>query len=103
MPGNAAALTSNHIISIGDGASLQVANGASYPYNFEVVPDLVTLGKFIAANFKEKGYKKVGLLMSNDALGDSDLQNYKTALTADGISVSSVQYQDSRSTTPPPS
>ena len=85
-------LTARKIFNIGTTASVKINNPAAFPYTFRPQPLISFVGEQYASMFKEKGYKSVGLLTTDDLLGQTSAAAYKAALQGVGIKVYSETY-----------
>lgn len=85
-------LSSAKIFNIGTTSSNKIDDPANYPYTFRPTGPNSKFTAFSADLLKSKGYTKVGLLSSNDAIGQSFIEAYKTAFSRVGISLSSETY-----------
>jgi branched-chain amino acid transport system substrate-binding protein len=80
-------LTSSKILSIDDTPEPPLTQGSKYPYNFETGSSASVNAAQIAGVIKGSGYKKVGVLYSNDAYGGQEGPAVAAALGNAGITV----------------
>lgn len=87
-------LTRNHIFSSGQQASTDLDDPAKYPYHFSyAVPDDLQVDA-MAQQLKAKGYTKVAMLDSNDALGSATAAAAVSVFKTDGIALTQATYSD---------
>jgi branched-chain amino acid transport system substrate-binding protein len=88
-------LTAHKVLSCTDDPTATQDQPSKFPYAFNIIPSITTEDQALATLIKEKGIKKVGVLMGNDAFGQGEQQVIVAALKADGITVTGTQtYND---------
>jgi branched-chain amino acid transport system substrate-binding protein len=85
-------LTRNKVLSIGNTQSALINDPKKWPYAFGLTTPNSMEGTGEAAALAKKGIKKVALLTSNIANGQSVAQGYTSALEAKGIKVTAATY-----------
>jgi branched-chain amino acid transport system substrate-binding protein len=83
-------LTREEIISTGQTAA--VTDSTLYPYHFSFQPSIPLFVQGVVDRMKQQGYKKVALLVGNDATGTFYSGLYKTAFGEAGITLVQQQY-----------
>lgn len=81
-------LTKNKLLSFGNGASPNIFSQPTVsPYSFSTAGKVAGGGgpAFLAKYLSSKGYKKAGLLFSNDANGQAQLSQHNDAIKAAGL------------------
>jgi branched-chain amino acid transport system substrate-binding protein len=84
-------LTSNHILSFNIGPTTDSSDASKFPYNFDLSPGPPDYAKAFVPALKAAGYKTVGIIHGNDAYGTAVGQDFQSAFTAAGITVTSNQ------------
>lgn len=85
-------LSRNKILSMSGTVSNVLNDPAKYPYHFSVSPPGSAYAPAQADEAVAKGFKKVAMLFSNDATGQSTLELYQEAFKKAGIELVSAGY-----------
>ena len=87
-------LTKDKILSVEQGGSTALSDGATYPYNYTTAPlpsyEYTAIGDY----FLKKGIKSVGVISSDDDLGSSELALMTPAFKKLGITYTVQNYSD---------
>ncbi|MES2172276.1 MAG: ABC transporter substrate-binding protein [Actinomycetota bacterium] len=87
-------LTQNKILSISQATAAAINVPATYPYHFGVSPTNAEGLAVIGATIKSKKYKKVALIVSNDANGADLTTTVTTDATQNGAKVVDTEQYD---------
>jgi branched-chain amino acid transport system substrate-binding protein len=77
----------NKIMTIAATGATPANNPSLYPYNFQATLAYAYFADFLAGYLKGKGYKKIGLLTSNDANGQATAKAEKDGMEKAGLTV----------------
>jgi branched-chain amino acid transport system substrate-binding protein len=86
-------LTRNKILSMSGTVSSVLNDPTKYPYHFSDSAPSTAYAPFNAGEMQKAGYKKVAMIYSNDATGQSAYDLYKAAMAKVGIDVISASYE----------
>ncbi|MDX2972657.1 ABC transporter substrate-binding protein [Kribbella solani] len=86
-------LSRNKILSMAGTVSNVLNDPAKFPYHFSVSPPGSAYAPAFAKEARAKGFKKIAMLFSNDATGQSTLKLYQDALKESGIALVSAGYE----------
>lgn len=86
-------LSRNKILSMAGTVSNVLNDPAKYPYHFGVSAPGKAYAPAQAEEIKKAGHKKVGMIYSNDATGQSTFKLYEEALKAVGVELVSATYE----------
>jgi branched-chain amino acid transport system substrate-binding protein len=87
-------LTAHKILSMQEPGSAAIDVPSKYPYDFATSQTNASEAAGLAQSVKSLGYKSVGILISNDALGQAKEPSLVNALNAQGIKTHAVTYSD---------
>lgn len=85
-------LSREKIVNIGVSSSNVLNDPAKYPYTFRAVPPSKYYAEYLGRTLKAKGYQKISIVASNDALGKSISDDEKAGMTAAGLTVSEATF-----------
>jgi branched-chain amino acid transport system substrate-binding protein len=85
-------LTRNKILAVAESASAKINVPKSYPYGFSVSVGPILPATALATYVKDKGYRKVAVIGSNDAFGTSGVQAAVDAVQKAGLSAVSTTF-----------
>jgi branched-chain amino acid transport system substrate-binding protein len=78
-------MTKNKILYVGQNGGSAINDPAKYPYAFSVnVPETVSVN-VVTQFLKEHNYKKVGVMQSNSASGQSEMKAFEKVFPENGI------------------
>lgn len=86
-------LTRNKIVSIGGTVSDLLNDPAKFPYHFGISSPGRDYAPALIAEAQAKGYKKIAMLYSNDATGQSSAAIYKAAVEGAGMQFIEARYE----------
>ncbi|GII87835.1 hypothetical protein Ssi03_58250 [Sphaerisporangium siamense] len=86
-------LSRQKILSIGGTVSTLLNDPKKFPYHFGVSSPGKDYAPALIRTAKEKGYKKIGMLYSNDATGQSSAEIYKAAVQGAGMEFVEARYE----------
>jgi len=87
-------LTPAKLLSMSQTTNVQINDPAQYPYHFGISPTNEDTLKVVANEFKEKGYKKIGMLVPGDANGDDLVKTLTNYAKKSGAEISGVEKYD---------
>ncbi|TDD38370.1 ABC transporter substrate-binding protein [Actinomadura sp. KC06] len=85
-------LTRDKVLSVGATSSIQLNDPKKFPYHFGVTPPSAAYVPTFVQLAKAKGYKKVAMIYSDDATGQSSFKQYEGPLKQAGIELVSASY-----------
>ena len=85
-------LTRDKVLSVGATSSIQLNDPKKFPYYFGVTPPSGAYVPTFVQLAKQKGYKKVAMIYSDDATGQSSFKQYETQVKQAGIELVSASY-----------
>ncbi|MFC4055229.1 ABC transporter substrate-binding protein [Actinomadura syzygii] len=85
-------LTRDKVLSVGATSSIQLNDPKKFPYHFGVTPPSSAYVPTFVQLAKEKGYKKVAMIYSDDATGQSSFKQYEGPVKQAGIELVSASY-----------
>ncbi|MFI0408024.1 ABC transporter substrate-binding protein [Actinomadura sp. 3N508] len=85
-------LTRDKVLSVGATSSIQLNDPKKFPYHFGVTPPSAAYVPTFVQLAKQKGYKKVAMIYSDDATGQSSFKQYEAPLKQAGIELASASY-----------
>lgn len=85
-------LTRDKVLSVGATSSTQLNDPDKFPYHFGVTPPSSAYVPTFVELAKAKGYKKVAMVYSDDATGQSSFKQYEGPLKQAGIELVSATY-----------
>ncbi len=88
-------LTRNQILSIGLPNSSKINDPKTYPYAFATNTQNKNDATALAKVLTQQGFKSIGFIASNDALGEDVTSTYSKVIEAAGIKVTVEQFNDS--------
>ncbi|GAA5078383.1 branched-chain amino acid transport system substrate-binding protein [Thermocatellispora tengchongensis] len=88
-------LTRQKIISVGGTVSTLLNDPAKFPYHFGISSPGQDYVPALLNEAKAKGYKKIAMLYSNDATGQSSAKIYKEAVEGAGLRFTEARYEAS--------
>ncbi|GAA4204114.1 ABC transporter substrate-binding protein [Microbispora amethystogenes] len=86
-------LTRQKILSVGGTVSTLLNDPAKYPYHFGISSPGKDYAPALISEAKAKGYKKIAMLYSNDATGQSSAEIYKAAVEGAGMEFAEARYE----------
>ncbi|GAA4232627.1 branched-chain amino acid transport system substrate-binding protein [Streptosporangium album] len=86
-------LTRQKILSVGGTVSTLLNDPAKYPYHFGVSSPGKDYAPALISAAQAKGYKKIAMLYSNDATGQSSAEIYKAAVEGAGMEFVEARYE----------
>lgn len=88
-------LTREKVLSVGATSSIRLNDPEKFPYHFGVTPPSAAYVPTFVQLAKSKGYKKVAMIYSDDATGQSSFKQYEGPLKQAGIELISASYDSS--------
>lgn len=85
-------LTRDKVLSVGATSSIQLNDPEKFPYHFGVTPPSAAYVPTFIQLAKAKGYKKVAMIYSDDATGQSSFKQYEKQVKQAGIELISAGY-----------
>ncbi|WP_433414367.1 ABC transporter substrate-binding protein [Microtetraspora malaysiensis] len=86
-------LSRQKILSVGGTVSTLLNDPAKFPYHFGISSPGKDYAPALISEAKAKGYKKIAMLYSNDATGQSSAEIYKEAVEGAGMQFVEARYE----------
>ncbi len=86
-------LTRQKIVSVGGTVSTLLNDPAKFPYHFGISSPGKDYAPALISIAKSNGYKKIAMLYSNDATGQSSAEIYKSAVQGAGMQFIEARYE----------